>query len=35
MKGDIKDFGRWMNRPEATAGIMIQTVAQFLATIRT
>jgi predicted nucleic acid-binding protein len=28
--GDIKDFGPYMNRPEACAGITIQTVAQFL-----
>jgi hypothetical protein len=30
LTGDLKDFGPWMNRPEATSGILIQTVAQFL-----
>jgi predicted nucleic acid-binding protein len=30
LTGDIKDFGPYMNRPEACAGITIQTVAQFL-----
>lgn len=28
---DVEDFGRWMNRPSATGGIVIQTVAEFLA----
>jgi predicted nucleic acid-binding protein len=27
---DIRDFGSWMNRPDATYGIIIQTVAEFL-----
>lgn len=30
LTGDIKDFGPWMNQPDATYGIVIQTVAQFL-----
>ena len=30
LTGDLKDFGRFMNRPEQTAGIRIQTVAEFL-----
>jgi len=30
LTGDLKDFGPWMNRPEETRGILIQTVAQFL-----
>ena len=30
LTGDLKDFGRFMNRPEATLGVRIQTVAQFL-----
>ena len=30
LTGDLKDFGRFMNRPEQTAGICIQTVAEFL-----
>jgi predicted nucleic acid-binding protein len=28
--GDIKDFGPYMNQPGVCAGVMIQTVAQFL-----
>jgi len=31
LTGDIKDFGRWMNKPSATGGMVIQTVAEFLA----
>lgn len=31
LTGDLKDFGRFMNRPEQTAGVMIQTVSEFLA----
>ena len=34
LTGDLKDFGRFMNRPEATLGVRIQTVAQFLDHIR-
>ncbi len=30
LTGDIRDFGPWMNRPDATFGILIQTVAEFL-----
>lgn len=30
LTGDIKDFGPWMNQPDRTYGIVIQTVAQFL-----
>jgi predicted nucleic acid-binding protein len=30
LTGDLKDFGPWMNRPEATSGIIIQTIAHFL-----
>jgi len=30
LTGDLKDFGPWMNRAEATSGIIIQTVAHFL-----
>lgn len=31
LTGDIKDFGPFMNRPRQTAGIVIQTVAEYLA----
>jgi len=31
--GDLKDFGPLMNRPDLTSGIIIQTVADFLAAI--
>jgi len=31
LTGDLNDFGPHMNQPEATGGIVIQTVAQFLA----
>lgn len=31
LTGDLKDFGAHMNRPQATAGIVIQTVGEFLA----
>lgn len=34
LTGDLKDFGRFMNRPEATLGVRIRTVAQFLDHIR-
>ena len=30
LTGDLKDFGRFMNRPEETRGVRIQTVAEFL-----
>lgn len=30
LTGDLKDFGRFMNRPEQTVGIRIQTVSEFL-----
>ena len=30
LTGDLKDFGKYMNRPEASAGIVIQTVAEYL-----
>lgn len=34
LTGDIRDFGRFMNRPDETFGILIQTAAEFLASIR-
>lgn len=30
LTGDLRDFGPFMNRPEETFGIVIQTVADFL-----
>ena len=30
LTGDMKDFGRFMNKPEKTAGLWVQTVADFL-----
>jgi len=30
LTGDMKHFGEWMNKPGATFGIIVQTVAQFL-----
>lgn len=33
LTGDIRDFGQFMNRPEDTFGIRIQTVAGFLASV--
>lgn len=30
LTGDLKDFGPFMNAPERTAGVIIQTVAEFL-----
>ena len=30
LTGDLRDFGPFMNRPEETFGIMVQTVADFL-----
>jgi predicted nucleic acid-binding protein len=29
--GDIKDFGPFMNKPKQSAGVLIQTFAQFIA----
>lgn len=34
LTGDLTDFGPHMNQPEAAGGVVIQTVAQFLAQIR-
>ena len=34
LTGDLKDFGRFMNRPKATLGVRIQTVAQCLDRVR-
>jgi hypothetical protein len=31
LTGDLRDFGPYMNRPEATGGVVIQTVAEYLA----
>ena len=31
LTGDLKDFGPFMNQPNQTSGILVQTVAQFLA----
>lgn len=30
LTGDMKDFGPFMNKPEETFGIVVQTVAEFL-----
>ena len=30
LTGDLKDFGRFMNVPKQTSGILLQTVAEFL-----
>ena len=30
LTGDLKDFGAYMNQPEATAGVIIQTVGEYL-----
>lgn len=30
LTGDLKDFGPYMNKPQKTSGITIQTVTQFL-----
>ena len=30
LTGDLKDFGRFMNRPDETLGVRVQTVAEFL-----
>ncbi len=34
LTGDMKDFGRFMNMPEETEGIIIQTVAEFIDEIK-
>lgn len=34
LTGDIKDFGPHMNHPAATAGVVIQTVGDYLAALR-
>ena len=31
LTGDLRDFGRHMNQPDATGGVLIQTVADYLA----
>ena len=31
LTGDLKDFGPFMNRPRETYGVVVQTVAEFLA----
>lgn len=33
LTGDMKDFGPFMNDPDHTAGVMIQTVSKFLANL--
>jgi hypothetical protein len=33
LTGDWKDFGRFMNAPKETSGIVIQTVAEFLSSL--
>lgn len=33
LTGDLKDFGRFMNDPEHTSGIVLQTVAEFLSSL--
>ncbi len=33
LTGDLKDFGAHMNKPEESVGIIIQTVAEFLASL--
>jgi hypothetical protein len=30
LTGDVKDFGPFMNHPQSTSGIIIQTVSGFL-----
>lgn len=34
LTGDLRDFGPFMNRPEETSGIRIQTVGEFLDALR-
>lgn len=31
LTGDLKDFGPYMNKPKQSAGVLIQTFAQFIA----
>jgi predicted nucleic acid-binding protein len=33
LTGDVRDFGALMNKPRQTAGIVIQTVAEFLSSL--
>ena len=33
LTGDIRDFGPFMNRPDQTFGVLIQTVAEFLRSV--
>lgn len=33
LTGDVKDFGPFMNRPRQSGGIVIQTVAEYLASL--
>ena len=33
LTGDVKDFGPFMNKPNQTSGIIIQTVSEFLASL--
>jgi hypothetical protein len=33
LTGDLRDFGRHMNRPETSGGICIQTVGDYLASL--
>ena len=33
LTGDLRDFGRFMNRPEITFGVRVMTVADFLRTL--
>lgn len=33
LTGDLRDFGPFMNRPEETSGILVQTVAEFLGSV--
>jgi hypothetical protein len=34
MTGDFRHFGKFMNRPELTFSMVVQTVAEFLATLQ-
>lgn len=31
--GDVKDFGKWMNKPAHSEGVIIQTASQYLKSI--
>jgi predicted nucleic acid-binding protein len=33
LTGDHRHFGEWMNRPRDTAGVLVQTVGEFLANV--